>query len=58
MSFKLSINFSRVQNVLIRGSSSAVLQSLGECDIKYGWAYNWVSKVWRVVISTSNHSGG
>ena len=34
MSFKRNINFNRLQNISIRRSSSAVIQNLGERDIK------------------------
>ena len=34
MSFKRNINFNRLQNISICRSSSAVIQNLGERDIK------------------------
>ena len=34
MSFERSIDFNRIQNVSICGSSSAVIQNLGKRDIK------------------------
>ena len=34
VSFKYSINFNRVQNVSICGSSSAAIQNIGEHNIK------------------------